>query len=180
MKTSLLCLLILFAAIEKPILAIESRENEIREEDRGSFSDRLVYGGGIFLNFGTVTYIYVGPSIGYRITDQFTAGLNTNYTYFSQRNVFSESFYGGGPYANYRIFENFLLHTEYEALYMRDRRFGAALDSRIWLHNVYLGVGYRASLGRRSFMQFSILYNVNYDPIQSPYNNPLIRIGFGF
>jgi hypothetical protein len=48
----------------------------------------------------------------------------------------------------------------------------------VWFHDVLLGGGYRQWIGNKAFMTLMILWNVN-EQLYSPYQNPVIRIGFG-
>ena len=67
------------------------------------FKDRLFYGGNVGLNFGTVTYIYLAPTIGYRITEAFGAGIGPSYSYLKDRRysnyVYETDTYGGRIFA---------------------------------------------------------------------------------
>ncbi len=66
----------LFAQVEEPV---NPEQNKTRE--KLTFSQRLVFGGDIGLSFGSITYIKIAPSVGYRITDRLTAGLGPIYIY---------------------------------------------------------------------------------------------------
>jgi hypothetical protein len=44
---------------------------------------------------------------------------------------------------------------------------------------LYVGGGYRQPLGENSSLNILLLYNLNQDR-NSPYQNPIVRIGFGF
>ena len=51
------------------------------EKQKGFDISRLVVGGGIGLGFGDITSISVSPMVGYRITDNFSAGVGFGYQY---------------------------------------------------------------------------------------------------
>jgi len=43
-----------------------------------------------------------------------------------------------------------------------------------------VGGGLRQQLGKRAFISFLVLYNLNEKSYSPYYNNPMIRISFGF
>jgi hypothetical protein len=46
------------------------------------FYERIYTGGNLTASFGSVTYIYIAPLIGYRITPKFSVGPSFTYIYF--------------------------------------------------------------------------------------------------
>lgn len=113
---------------------------------------------------------------------------------------FTLNIYGGRIFCRYylsSIFDNFLgnlfVHAEYEYLtytrpYVYDPT-GSIIDpftglsySRgkqiIEVNSLFIGGGYRQPVGGRVFLDLMILYNLN-DSYDSPYSNPLFRVGFG-
>src|SRR5687767_2201721 len=60
---------------------------------------RITYGGNFGATFGTLTYVDVSPFIGYRMTDQWMAGIGVSYIYYRQRytpsQVYETHLYGG-------------------------------------------------------------------------------------
>jgi len=112
---------------------------------------------------------------------------------------YSSSVYGGRIFFRYylrSIFDNFLgnifAHTEYEYLYyVRPYKFdpkGYILDPYlnkyspgrdvVEINSIFVGGGYQQPIGGRAFIDLMILFNLN-DTYNSPYTNPVFRIGFG-
>ena len=112
---------------------------------------------------------------------------------------YSASVYGGRIFFRYylrSIFDNFLgnifAHTEYEYLYyVRPYKYdpkGNILDPYyshfspgkdvVEINSLFVGGGYQQSVGGRAFIDIMILFNLN-DTYNSPYSNPVFRIGFG-
>lgn len=114
---------------------------------------------------------------------------------------FNSNVFGGGIYLRYylaSLFDNFLAnlfaHTEYE--YMSYSRpytqtgpppDGYITDFYYWykpgkqiieINSVFIGGGYRQPIGSRVSMDLMILFNIN-DTYNSPYTNPVFRIGVG-
>lgn len=80
--------------------------------------------------------------------------------------------------------QNFGIFTqvEYEALNL-DHDFSNTTTnervSRFWLNGILLGGGLKQSIGKRSSFNISILDNILANK-KTPYDNPVIRIGFFF
>jgi hypothetical protein len=112
---------------------------------------------------------------------------------------YSASVYGGRIFFRYylrSLFDNFLgnifAHAEYEYLYyVRPYKYdpqGYILDpyynkfspgkDAVEINSLFVGGGYEQPLGGRAFLDILILFNLN-DSYNSPYTNPVFRIGFG-
>ncbi|MFH2095053.1 MAG: hypothetical protein ABIJ16_05080 [Bacteroidota bacterium] len=156
-----------------------------------NFGDRLFFGGGFGMNFGTTTMIEVAPLIGYQLTDEITVGTGFTYKYISGQYVngstlyrFETTLYGGKAFANYMIAGKFFPHIEYEGLSLEKEYFdfahGYPDDGRFWYHSILVGAGYYMPFKGRGGMYIIGLYNLN-DSSNSPYGSPLIwRMGFTF
>lgn len=142
-------------------------------------TDRLVFGGNLGASFGDITFVELAPTAGYLITDNYLVGLTAKYIYFEDKTfaplfTYKTNIYGGGFFNQYVIMDMFVLHAEYELLNLDSQ----IRQKRINLSSVFVGGGYRSSLGGASFFNILLLYNLN-DGIESPYPNPLLRVGFG-
>ncbi len=145
--------------------------------------DNLVFGGNLGATFGDITYVEVSPTAGYLFKENWLVGLSARYIYFEDRSglpffpVYKTNIYGGGIFTQYFFLENFLAHAEYELLNLEDNTI-INFGERINISSVFLGGGYRSSLGGSFYASILLLYNLNDTP-QSPYTNPVLRIGFG-
>jgi uncharacterized protein YcfL len=112
---------------------------------------------------------------------------------------YSASVYGGRIFFRYylrSLFDNFLgnvfAHTEYEYLYyVRPykydptgnivdpylNRFSKGKDA-VEINSIFVGGGYAQPIAGRAYLDIMILFNLN-DTYNSPYSNPIFRIGFG-
>jgi hypothetical protein len=147
------------------------------ERSKQSLRDRLVFGGNLGGNFGNSTYILINPMIGYRTTTWWMNGVSFNYTYLSTRG-YTENMYGAGIWSRAYILKSIIAQSELEILKREARdQFGnnAAVTVPVWL----VGAGY--SSGGRVGLSAMIMYDLIQNP-NSPYSNPIIRIGglFGF
>lgn len=143
--------------------------------------DNLVFGGNLGATFGNVTFVEISPTVGYLLKENWLVGLSSRYIYYEDRRFpgfeFRTNIYGGGVFTQYYFLENFIAHAEYELLNLEDlSRFGRG--DRINVSSVFLGGGYRSDIGGNSFFSILLLYNLN-ETTQSPYTNPILRVGFG-
>jgi hypothetical protein len=149
----------------------------------------LYVGGGI--GFGISSYstsLMVAPIIGYRISPSFDIGTRFIYNYFSYNDSplkYSTNNYGAGLFARYYLFffRDLFLHTEYEALnyeqvYVNYNSWEVVKKERVWASGLFVGGGYRQWIGQSAFVSITVLWNL-LDNLESPYNNPIFRIGVG-
>ena len=158
----------------------DSPETYPEERSASDFLQRVTVGGNFNLQFGTLTFIDVSPTFGYRFTDRFTAGPGITYRYLKYRGYEASSTYGGRVFARQRIGQQFFAQTEYESLNTEyytgnpDRPF-----TRTWVPGFFVGGGLYQPVGRRAAIIVSALYNLTYDATRSPYNSPWnFNIGF--
>lgn len=157
------------------------------------FSERLVYGGNFGLAFGSQTLIDISPTIGYRLTDQFTIGTGISYKYSQIKNYtldmnsgtwydYSSNIIGGSIWGRYHIIQNLFLHAEIEQLQINynytsvDEPTPQKINNNIGVTSVLVGGGYRQPIGNRVYFNIMLLYNLNETDF-SPYKNPIIRAG---
>ncbi len=135
-------------------------------------------GGMIGGGFSTYnSYLEVSPIIGYHITPAFDLGTRITYIFQSYKDIYGQTHnnhsYGGSLFARYRFLKFLMIHVEYAGL--SNKWYDG---NRYWVNSLYIGGGLYQSIGGAGFATITILYDVFEDPY-SPYNNPLIRIGFG-
>ena len=160
-------------------------------KDPRSLGDRLWFGGGVGLSFGTVTAIQVDPLVGYKVDQEgkFSVGLGGSYWYYSD-NRYNPSVdytgYGYRVFSRYRVIEPLYLHTEFLHLNVDrlDRvNFPEPRVVKIWVPHLLVGAGYVQNLGGRSAIFFQVLFDVLQDP-NSVYANqgPIFSggVGIGF
>jgi hypothetical protein len=151
-----------------------------KEAKKGFDSDKLIIGGNLGASFGNITFVEISPQLGYLVKPSLLVGLSGRYIYYEERfpapfSNFSTNIYGGGPYVQYYFLQNFIAHAEYELLNQNDFR---DPDKRVNIQSLFVGGGYRSMIGGNSFFSILLLYNLN-ETYNSPYTNPILRIGFG-
>lgn len=160
---------------------------------KSRFSDKLFFGGGLGLQFGTLTLIDISPVVGYRITEKFETGLGFTYKYYRIKDYYIDyntgiaydlksNILGGSVFTRYHITENIFVHAEYESLqYKYDEYYnpgiGLQSDKRTAIINsIFVGGGYRQRISQGSYFFMMALWNLN-DGALSPYSNPILRMG---
>ena len=143
------------------------------------FKDRLYSGGTVGAWFGSTTYINLSPILGIKITKQFSVGVGVIYNYYSQMYIgkkYVSTIYGGSTFARYFVTENLFAQIGWDRLSVPDYTTGL-INSRAWIDNVLVGAGYRQKFSDNGTVVAMIFYNINQSPL-SPYQNPIIQIGF--
>ena len=141
--------------------------------------EKFYFGGGGGFSGGTdYLNLSVSPLVGYKITPEFSAGLQLTYQYVRFLNT-SVSNYGGGPFLRYNFSQNIFAYTQYEYL-----NFGLIVPNspeprRLDFTSWFVGVGYSEPIGRNFAFNITALYNLLYkDGTDSPYRSPLLfRVG---
>jgi hypothetical protein len=150
-------------------------------KQKQSIRDKLFFGGGIGLQFGSITQIEVSPVIGYKVSERFQPGISLTYSYY-KNNYYSPpidySTFGGSLFARFFIFEGLFAQGEAEALNVEDFTYYPETQ-RVWIGNYLIGGGYFQKLGNRGGMYILVLWNLN-ETVLTPYSNPVIRLGFTF
>lgn len=162
------------------------RENQ---KKKGFDFSRMVFGGNLGLTFGSVTNIYIAPSVGYRITDKFAAGVSLGYNYFRQKEGYltinintneqmyrplSQSIYTGSVWGRYIVIPNIMVQAEFEMnnLGYYDASSGFTPDKDGWLMpakkrvtvpSLLLGGGFRQPIGEQASMYIMAMYDVLQD-----------------
>lgn len=163
----------------------EKKPSELSEQ---SFFQRLQLIPNFGLSIGNqTTVIEAGPQIGYRFTENFTAGLGGYYLYFRQRYDFltggtvetftiDGSYYGGNLFARYFPIPQGFIHVELENMNVEFFNQDDGAVERVWQFAPLVGGGYSQGGFFAAF-----LYNLDHDSNTSWRGSPWItRFGFSF
>lgn len=162
------------------------------QKEKLPFRERIVFGADFGLSFGTYTYIKLAPTVGYRITNRFTAGLGPIYIYARDKYYDAEtSIYGGKTYGSFVIYQgtqkenrlgigDLMLYTENEIINVEKFDVSDRVQ-RIWIDNLLLGGGLYQTLGGRLGVSILVLWDVTQN-FYSPYyrENPVFKFGLNF
>lgn len=171
-----LCIAIVMLIFSANIIKAQEADNT---DTKGDFKSRLFFGGGFGLQFGSVTLVEISPLAGYKITPKLSAGISPSYKYYKYNAYYGNvktNVFGGSIFARYSIFENVFAHVEYESLFYNTKE--PAQSAYVQQFNsFFVGGGYNQRIGGNSAMFILLLWNLN-DTADSPYSNPIIRLGF--
>ncbi len=151
-------------------------------EQKPNLSEKIFFGGGFGLQFGTFTMIKLTPEIGYRPAEMFEFGIGAYYIYSKNFYYnFSDHVYGGNAFGRLYVCQNFYIQGEYEMLNIADFDYttGYYTGKRIFITGILGGIGYRQKIGKRTAILTSVLYNFTISP-KTPYNNPVFRVSLIF
>ena len=186
MKKYIIFIFILFYALLSSAQFIDDEEPEYASRDTTpKFADKLVFGGNISLMFGQYTYVNISPIVGYRITDEFTAGLGVIYEYVNDQTYkpsYETTIFGGKLFAQYVVFDYVILYAEDNILSLERKYYDVVHnypnDGRFTLNVPWVGGGIYQKTGKGG-LYFMILFNLNTER-NSPYPNYDYRLGFNF
>lgn len=143
--------------------------------------DKVTYGSNVQAIFGSYTYIYLSPTIGYTPFKNFNFGVGFIYSYVSINyqgyGKFSQSIYGGHSYARYFIGESFFAQAQFDHLLQPNVYNYNDPKQKVWVDYFLVGGGYRQAIGKRAALMTSIMINLTPSPL-SIYPNPIFQIGF--
>jgi hypothetical protein len=153
------------------LLAAGTSAQERAGDAPPSFRDRIWFGGGVGLSFGTFTAIQLDPMVGYKVDKpgKLSLGVGGSYWYFRD-NRFSIPYefnaYGYRIFSRYRFIEQAFAHVEWLHMNVETRRFGPLSDigRRAWVPHLLVGGGYMQRLGGRSSVFLQVLFDVVQDP----------------
>ena len=167
----------------------------------------IVGGWGVFGIASGFINLGISPTVGYRITDNFSAGIGLGYEYlrikenntvivdantgaFEYRPL-NAHIYSPNVWARHIIWNNIFAQVQYEqniisiTTYTNDFTQYTTYPiikekTNVVVPALFLGGGLRQPIGDRTSLVFMLLYNVLHKN-NSYYNNPLnIRIGFNY
>jgi hypothetical protein len=143
---------------------------------------KFFYGGNLGVSFGQYTMVGIYPLLGYNLTPKFSLGVKFIYEYISDKRyaeTYTSSNYGGSLFARFRIIPPLYLHAEYSQM-SYDLYNGQGESSRTSVPFVFVGAGYRQSLGGAVWLNAQVLFDVLQDS-NSPYSSwePFFSLGFG-
>ncbi|MBW7913480.1 MAG: hypothetical protein H3C54_07240 [Taibaiella sp.] len=175
------------------------------KDDRLIDPSRIIVGGwGLFGIGSGVTNLGITPILGYRITDEFSAGIGFGYQYLRIKDYFSvitnpdplveerrslnAHFYSPSVWTRYVIWNNIFAHAEYEHNISSYKEHTndftkfppppMTINKTVSVPCLLLGGGLRQPIGERSSFVFMALYDVLQN-VNSPYRNTIaIRVGF--
>ena len=175
-------------------------KNNKKQREEG-FAQRIIWGGELAVSLGDYTNLGISPVLGYRITDNFSAGIGMGYQYYRYKDFFTvhnnatqqdeywdlkANFFSPSIWARYIVWRNLFVHAEGEYNFMSfkqpviDGNTGGIISqtTRYQVPSVLIGPGYRLPMGEKASINFSLLYDVLQDEYSPHGNQPFVRIQF--
>ena len=152
-------------------------------EAEPTFWDRTFFGGDFGFQFGDFTVINISPIMGYMVTPRLSVGPGITYQYLKgdainyytgQRYSYDQNIFGFRGFARYNITPMFFAHSEYESLKVEYPNEFAPGFANEWVPGFFVGGGVFQPVGRRAGIGLTVLFNLLYDEIKSPYNSNLV------
>ena len=157
-------------------------DNDSTKQEKTILKENIFYGGGFGLQFGDITAIEVLPEVSYKLHKYFYIGIGGQASYYKDfRYNVTRYVYGLKPFVRLFLFSDFYLQGEYEVLNVPkiDINTGYYTGTRTFVSGMLGGIGYRQKMGKRLSVMTTLLFNFTIS-LQTPYLNPIYRIGFIF
>jgi len=174
------------------VLSINEISGQKVRQETPPLRERLFFGGSFGLQFGTFTNIQVSPVVGIWLLPRVAVAAGPNFMFY--KDPFGKTnIYGGKGYAQFVLVRDLnsiipigvhtgiFLHLEDELLNLESEFWQTApvASERFTINTVLAGGGISQQLGRRSSMNFTVLWALS-NSIYDIYGNPEIRISFNF
>jgi hypothetical protein len=196
-RTSLLiCLLTLVSF--SVISGQKSKEDQFpydqnSTEEKPPARDRMFFGGGLGLMFGTITDIQISPVVGFWVQPRIAVAVGPTYRYYKDP-IDRTALYGARGYVQFYVIQDlnsvlplgvhtgFFLHVEDELLSLKTsfwKNPPPYKTDRFYVNTVLAGAGISQQIGKRSSLNFMLLWPLN-DSVYEIYSKPELRISFLF
>lgn len=177
MRFNIVILFIALSGIARAQYDLGDIQKDSTKKDRDipwyEIRQRTYVGGDFSLRFGTQTYIYLAPMIGYDFIPTLSGGFTTMYQLYRikypNNTIVSDHTYGGGIFVRYRPFHFFLAQLEFDLFNTTD--YTVLFGDRVNVPALQLGAGYAGEMGDRAYYNLMLMYDFIHDP-----NMPLPQI----
>ena len=149
------------------------------------FKQRLWFGGGLGLSFGTITAVQVDPLVGVYVdrVRKLSTGVGLTYSYYQDNRYipsYTQNNYGYRIFTRYRVIQQAFLDAEFVQVNTEPYFNFGDQPYRIWVPELLLGAGYVQPLGGRTSFYIQMLFEVLQDP-NSIYlgQGPILSAGVG-
>ncbi len=162
---------------------VTKRDSLKRKRERNDdWKEKVTYGGNFQLQFGTFTFIYLSPTIGYIPAKNFNVGVGIIYNYISldygaPYGKYTQSIYGTHTYARYFVTDGVFVQGQYDRL-LQPMVYGYKPDAKTWVDYVLVGGGFRQPIGDKAALSTSIMYNLTPSNISIYPSRLIIQFGF--
>ena len=171
MRTKLIVIFLLFVSYHAFAQFEDYEKRDLKHkvkkqpEDSVSLKGKLVYGGNFELTLGTVNYVSLSPTLGYYLTDWLVTGPSVTFSYlYSKALNLNDIYYGASLFSELFLFKLAVAHAEagYWSIY------DSYQYRRIWTPTIFAGGGLTQRIGKKGFINYMILFNLNKNPYLPP------------
>ena len=151
-------LITLFLAIPFAAKAQVNDLNTLSSQNK----NRFFTGGGVGLQFGTLTAVELAPTVGYIVHRMFRFGITVNFSYFRDayfQPALSSYYWGGSFFVRFYPIRRLFIHAEIGGM---NQPYGSNHE-RKWLAYPIAGIGYSQPLGNRVALTIRAMWNFNND-----------------
>lgn len=162
----------------EPAQRIKEKKKRERNDD---WKEDVTFGGNLQLQFGTYTFIYLAPTIGYIPFEKANIGVGLIYNYISINyggpyGKYAQSIYGTHVYARYYITEGIFAQGQFDRLFQPS--VFAAKNDMVWVDYGLVGVGFSQSIGNKASLTSSIMYNLTPNSLSIYPSRLVVQFGF--
>lgn len=119
---------------------------------------KITYGGNFQLQLGNISFIYLSPTIGYKLSEKINLGIGAIYNYSSYRTSLFN--FGIHSYARFFVKQNVFLQIQYDKLNQPDY-FSSYSNKTVWVDYLLLGLGYTQPISDYIALNSLCMYNLS-------------------
>jgi hypothetical protein len=142
---------------------------------------KMTVGGNFQVWFGNPSFVFLSPTVGYRLTDQLNVGLGFIYNYtsvnYGSAGKFSQSIFGAHSYVRYIIAQSYFVQAQYDKLNQPDW-YSPIPNDKVWIDYLLVGGGFRQAIGTKAALMTSLMYNLTPHPYSIYPGRVIIQFGF--
>lgn len=148
--------------------------------------ERIWFGGGLNVGFGTITAIQIDPVVGYKLDKQgrYSVGVGGSYWHYRDNRPginYRETGLGYRVFNRFRVVPPVFLHAEF--FHLRVPLWSPADNGYIntWVPHLLVGGGYMQRIGGRSSIYVQLMYEVMQHPnsVYRFWRGPILGGGIG-
>lgn len=161
---------------------IREKERKPKKEKNDAWKDKTTFGGNLQLQFGSYTFLYLSPTIGFLPVERLNVGVGLIYNYISINYGagyrVQQSVYGTHTYGRYFVTDGIFLQGQFDRLFQPGGAFFGRSSDKVWVDYGMVGGGFRQPIGNKAGLTTTIMYNLT-PSLLSIYPSRLV-IQFGF
>ena len=158
------------------------KNNKDSGKEKTDIKEKLYFGCNIALRYysyngASVFYYDLSPHVGYKFTEDLSAGIQIVYNNSVLTRGNSSASYnviGGGVFARYVIYKSIFVQAEYDLLSVPQDYLGNAVLHRTESDEKMAGLGYKSMLSDKLSYYLVLMYDFNPTYYSPYYSNPLV------